>query len=314
MSKIVTVQDISCFGQCSITVALPVLSAFGIETAILPSAILSTHTGGFKNFTVLDLTDEMPKIIRHWKEEGLTFDSIYTGYIGDARQFDMIKGMRDMLVPGGQLIVDPAMADFGRLYSALDENIVDGFRSLLKDADVIMPNLTEAAFLLGDTYKESLTEEEVKSIVMRLADMGPDTVILTGVSYEPDKIGAVAYQKQSGTFESYFTKRIAKTYHGTGDVFSSVVVADIVNGADLKKTLKDACEFVVKAIEYTLPDETHMYGVRFEQVLQDMGRRDCAEVYRKELVRTTLAPDEVNDEAYYNRAWNLEVEGQFTRL
>ena len=168
MTKIVSVQDISCYGQCSLTVAQPILSAYGIETAILPSAILSTHTGGFQHVTVVDLTEEMQKIIDSWKAEGIRFDGIYTGYIGDARQFDMIKEMRCLLNPGGKLFVDPAMADHGKLYSALNENIVEGMRGLVREADIILPNLTEAAFLLGEPYRETYNKEEIDYLCRKL--------------------------------------------------------------------------------------------------------------------------------------------------
>lgn len=272
MKKIVSVQDISCYGQCSLTVALPILSAYGIETAILPSAVLSTHTGGFTGFTVHDLTEEMPKIIEHWKAEGITYDAIYTGYIGDVRQFAMISGMKCMLNEGGMLIVDPAMADNGKLYQALDQNIVEGMRSIVKEADIILPNLTEAAFLLGDEYRESYSRDEISSILKRLAQMGPDTVILTGVSYEEGRIGAVSYHKATDVCEEYFTEKIPQNYHGTGDVFSSVAIADILNGMSMAETLKDACEFVVKCIKNTLSDDRHGYGVKFESVLAE-GRR-----------------------------------------
>lgn len=269
MKKIVSVQDISCYGQCSLTVALPILSAYGIETAILPSAILSTHTGGFTGFTVHDLTEEMPAIIEHWKKEGITYDAIYTGYIGDTRQFSMISGMRSMLNDGGLLIVDPAMADHGKLYPALNQDIVGGMRSIVKEADIILPNLTEASFLLGDEYKENYNRDEITSILKRLADFGPDTVILTGVSYEEGRIGAVAYDKATGSCEEYFTEKIARNYHGTGDVFSSVAIADLLSGKSISETLKDSCEFVVKCIQNTLPDESHGYGVKFESVLAE---------------------------------------------
>lgn len=269
MKRIVSVQDISCVGQCSLTVALPVLSAYGIETAILPSAILSTHTGGFTDFTIHDLTDEMPAIINHWIKEGLTFDAIYTGYIGDMRQFDMIKNMRCLLNPGGLLIVDPAMADHGKLYPALSENIVEGMRSIVREADIILPNLTEAAFLLGEEYKESYTKEEISEILRKLAAMGPEMVILTGVSYEADKIGAAAYFKKEDRTVEYFTSKMRESYHGTGDIFSSVLTANLLNGKDIYEALKDACEFIVDSIKKTLPDESHFYGVKFEQVLAD---------------------------------------------
>lgn len=265
--KIVSVQDISCYGQCSLTVALPVLSAYGIETAILPSAILSTHTGGFKNYTVLDLTDEMPKIVNHWREENIKFDAIYTGYIGDTRQFSLIKEMRSLLNPGGMLLVDPAMADFGRLYSALDSNIVDGMRSLVKEADVIVPNITETAFLLGKDYCENPSLEQVKGMLKALSEMGPRISIITGVSPDESMIGAVAYNSDNGEFTEYYSERVPHTYHGTGDVFASVLFANIINGKSLGDSLKDACEFVVKAIKETMEDPSHGYGVRFEKVI-----------------------------------------------
>lgn len=267
MKKIVSVQDISCYGQCSLTVALPVLSAYGIETAILPSAILSTHTGGFKNYTVLDLTDEMPKIVNHWREENIKFDAIYTGYIGDTRQFSLIREMRSLLNPEGLLLVDPAMADFGRLYSALDKNIVDGMKCLVKDADVIVPNITETAFLLGKEYCEAPSLEQVKSMLKNLCEMGPRISIITGVSPDESKIGAVAYNADNDEYTEYFSERIPYTYHGTGDVFASVLFANIINGKTLGDALKDACEFVVKAIKETMDDPAHGYGVRFEKVI-----------------------------------------------
>lgn len=270
MSKIVSVQDISCYGQCSLTVALPILSAYGIETAILPSAILSTHTGGFKNFTVLDLTDEMPKIINHWKSEGITFEAIYTGYIGDARQFEYIKDMKSMLNKGGKLIVDPAMADNGKLYTALDETIIDGMRSIVREADMILPNLTEAAFLLGIDYKENYSKAEIESMVKALADMGPEDVILTGVSFETGRIGAAAYSKSKDEMITYFTGLEPKSYHGTGDVFSSVAIGEYMKGKTIEEVIKSACDFVVASIRKTMPDDTHVYGVKFEEVLDDM--------------------------------------------
>ncbi|MCR4840559.1 MAG: pyridoxamine kinase [Lachnospiraceae bacterium] len=268
--KIVTVQDISCYGQCSITVALPVLSAFGVETAILPSAILSTHTGGFTGFTVHDLTEEMPGIVNHWISEGIKFDAIYTGYIGDTRQFDIINDARKTLLnDGGLLIVDPAMADWGKLYPALDETIVEGMKKIVRTADVILPNLTEAAFLTGRDYIERPNKEQVREIIADLSAMGPDTVILTGVSYEDNKIGAAAYCRSTDTYHEYFTERVPKNYHGTGDVFSSVAVADIVNGKSIDESLKDACEFTVKCIKNTLGDPNHDYGVKFESVIAE---------------------------------------------
>ncbi len=268
MKKIVSVQDISCYGQCSLTVALPVLSSYGIETAILPSAILSTHTGGFTGFTCLDLTDEMPAILEHWTREGIHFDAIYTGYIGDVRQFDIIENARkDILNPGGLLIVDPAMADFGKLYPALNQDIVSGMRNIVREADIILPNLTEAAFLLDIPYREQCDRQEARQMLEQLCEMGPDLSILTGVSFEEGKLGTVAFRESTGEYCEYFTERVEKDYHGTGDIYTSVVIANLLNGTDLLTALKDGCEFVVECIKNTISDETHDYGVKFEPVL-----------------------------------------------
>ena len=269
MKKIVSIQDISCYGQCSLTVALPILSSFGIETAILPSSILSTHTGGFTGFTIHDLTEEMPAIVNHWEKEHIRFDAIYTGYIGDARQFEIIRHTRRLLNDGGQLLVDPAMADNGKLYPALTEDIVEGMRTIVREADLILPNLTEAAFLLDEPYMETYSRDDIEGILKRLAAMGAKTVILTGVSYEEGKIGAVAYNSQTGKIDEYFTEKIEKNYHGTGDVFSSVAIAELLSGKDMPQILKSACDFTVKSIKKTLPDPNHNYGVKFEAVLAE---------------------------------------------
>ncbi|MCD8371164.1 MAG: pyridoxamine kinase [Clostridiales bacterium] len=268
MKKVVSIQDISCYGQCSLTVALPILSAYGIETAILPSAILSTHTGGFQGFTSLDLTEEMPRILAHWIREGIRFDAIYTGYIGDARQFELIrKAKNSILTAGGKLMVDPAMADHGKLYGALTPDIVAGMRTLVRDADVILPNLTEAAFLLDVPYEEQYDRNRIMEMLKKLGEMGPETVILTGVSFENGRVGAVAWQKESGVYQECFTERMRRDYHGTGDVFSSVAIANLLNGTDVSVALKRACEFVVESIRNTMPDAEHSYGVKFESVL-----------------------------------------------
>lgn len=267
MKKIVSIQDISCYGQCSLTVALPILSAYGIETAILPSAILSTHTGGFTGFSVLDLTEEMPKIVNHWEKEQIKFDAIYTGYIGDARQFDIIRSTKKLLNPGGTLLVDPAMADNGKLYVALNDDIVAGMRTIVKEADLVLPNLTEASFLLDVPYKESYTKEEIDTLLNKLCEMGAKTAVITGVSFDDNTLGAVSFNKETGSKNEYFAEKIPKSYHGTGDIFSSILIADYLNGKDMQTTLKNSCEFVVKCIKNTLDYPDHNYGVRFEEIL-----------------------------------------------
>lgn len=264
--KVLTIQDISCYGQCSLTVAMPILSSYGIETVILPSAILSTHTSGFKDFTVLDLTDEMPKIIEHWIKEGIKFDAIYTGYIGDFRQFKYVLKCKEYLLKeNGLFIVDPAMADYGKLYPALNETIIDGMKLICSIADYIIPNITEACFLTKNKYKEEYDEKYIQELLEDLHKYGAKNIILTGVSYEKGKIGAVYYNGDKTA--SYFSQKIVKSYHGTGDIFSSIIVGNIMNNIDIKDNLKDAVDFIVDAILNTINDSTHNYGVKFEELL-----------------------------------------------
>lgn len=264
--KVLTIQDISCYGSCSTTVALPILSAFGVETAILPSAILSTHTAGFKNFTVLDLTDEMPKIINHWIDEGIKFDAIYTGYIGDVRQFDYILECKNRLLKDdGLFIVDPAMADNGKLYPALNDDIVEGMKKIVSVADYILPNITEAAFLTNTAYKEDQDDMYINELISDLYRMGAKHIILTGVSDGPDSLGAVSYDGLQKI--TVLKEWVEKSYHGTGDIFSSIIVANIVNGVDIKTNLDLATDFIIDSI-YNTMDDDHSYGVKYEPILK----------------------------------------------
>ena len=263
--KILTVQDISCYGQCSTTVALPVLSSYGHETVILPSSILSTHTGGFKNFTVHDLTEEMPRIISHWKSEKITFDALYTGYIGDGRQFDYILDIKNtMMNEGGLFFVDPAMADHGKMYYGLGEEIINGMRRMCKVADYILPNITEACFLTDTQYQENQTEEFIDSLLNRLLALGTKNVILTG--YEVgSQIGAIFYDGKNKV--CVLKDKQIPSYHGTGDIFSSVIIGNILNNKSMEETLDDATSFIVNSILETKTDSTHGYGVKYEQVI-----------------------------------------------
>ena len=267
--KVLTIQDISCYGQCSTTVALPILSHYGIETAILPSAILSTHTSGFENFTFLDLTDEMQKIIDHWFTNHIEFDCIYTGYIGNRKQFDIIlNNKHKILKDGGLFIVDPAMADNGKLYPGLDDFIVLGMRKMCMYADYIIPNVTEACFMTGVEYKEpkDQTTEYYNNLLQELYKLGAKNIILTGVVDGEDTIGAFGFDGITRT--TVLTEKMPKSYHGTGDIFSSVIVADILNGKSIKETLHHATDFIIDSIDQTMDDEKHKYGVKFEQILK----------------------------------------------
>ena len=193
--RILTIQDISCVGQCSLTVALPILSAAGIETAILPSAVLSTPTAGFKGYTFRDLTDDMPAIAAHWKSEGIRFDAVYTGYLGSARQIAYVKQIfRDLLADGGVRIVDPAMADNGKLYPGFDLAFAEEMKSLCAEADIILPNITEACFITGVEYRETYDRAYIDGLLAALRAVGAKTVILTGVGFAEDKTGVMVLE------------------------------------------------------------------------------------------------------------------------
>jgi pyridoxine kinase len=264
--RILTVQDVSCVGQCSLTVALPILSAAGHETAILPSAVLSTHTGGFTGYTFRDLTEDIPKIAAHWKKEGITFDAIYTGYLGSARQIDYVKAIAaDLLRDGGVLFVDPAMADNGKLYPGFDDAFVAEMRKLAFSADVILPNITEAALLTGGEYRETYDEAYVADLVAKLRARGARTVVLTGVSYTADVTGIVVADENGSSY--YTHRRHAQGSHGTGDVYASAFVGAYMRGKSAYEAAGIAGEYTLRCIENTLGDESHRYGVKFEPVL-----------------------------------------------
>ena len=266
--KILTIQDISCYGQCSITVALPILSAWGYETAILPSTVLSTHTSGFKNFTVHDLSNEIFKIINHWKQEGIKYDVLYAGYLGEEQHINsVIQIKNELLNKDGFFVLDPVMGDNGKLYPAFDNNYVKAIRRLVKEADVILPNLTEACFLTDTEYKEDYDEAYIKDIINELLKIGAKKIVLTGIAYQKEMTGVVVYDENG--YQHFIHPRIAKSYHGTGDVYASTFLGAYLSNNDLYKSTKKAADFVVKAIKNTIDDPNHNYGVKFEPLLAD---------------------------------------------
>ena len=261
--KILTIQDISCVGQCSLTVALPILSAAGAETCILPSAVLSTHTAGFSGFTVRDLTEDIPAITAHWRKEKIAFDAVYTGYLGSTEQIADVKNIFDTLLkPGALTIVDPAMADNGRLYPAFDAAYVEAMKSLAFSADIILPNITEACFLTGTEYRESYDEAYIAALLDSLTAAGAKTIVLTGVGYAPDKTGVVV--REGAETRYYEHRKIAKGCHGTGDVYASAFVGALENGFCPYDAAVLAADYTVACIEVTQGDPEHWYGVKFE--------------------------------------------------
>ncbi len=267
--RILTIQDISCVGQCSLTVALPILSACGLETAILPSAVLSTHTAGFKGFTFRDLADDMPSILKHWVSENITFDAVYTGYLGSISQVDYVLDIASKtLKKGGKLFVDPAMADNGKLYSIFNDDYVKAMAKLCSNADYIIPNITEACFLTGEEYKEVYDKKYVDGLIKKLIDMGAKNVILTGVSYEKGKTGVVAYE--NGQYYYYEHEKLPNSCHGTGDIYSSAFVGAYENGKTVYEAVKIAADYTVDAIRLTKEDKDHWYGAKFEPVIKNL--------------------------------------------
>lgn len=264
--RILTVQDISCVGQCSLTAALPILSAAGHETAILPSAVLSTHTGGFTGYTFRDLTEDIPKIAAHWGKEGIAFDALYTGYLGSARQIEYVREIKEsLLAPGALTFVDPAMADNGRLYTGFDDAFVGEMKKLVFIADVILPNITEASLLTGEEYRERYDRAYIDNLTSRLLEAGAKTVVLTGVSFREESTGIIVAAR-SGT-EYYEHRRLPQGSHGTGDVFASAFVGAYLRGKTPLKAAGIAGEYTVRCIENTVGDASHWYGVKFEPVL-----------------------------------------------
>ncbi|MCR5150566.1 MAG: pyridoxamine kinase [Clostridiales bacterium] len=270
--RILTVQDISCVGQCSITAALPVLSACGIETAVLPSAVLSTHTAGFHGFTFRDLSADIPEIIAHWQRENIKFDAVYTGYLGSAGQIDYVKTIFSTLLnEGGKKIVDPVMADRGRLYTGFDGSFVEKMKQLTGSADIILPNITEAALLTGNEYREEYGRDYIEKLISALHNGGAPVVILTGVGFTKDESGIAV--SENGNIHYYSHQKIARTCHGTGDLYASSFAGAYLNGQSVFDAAVTAADFTLSAILNTVDDEEHWYGVKFEGVLPKLIER-----------------------------------------
>lgn len=267
MKRIVTLQDISCVGCCSTTVALPIISAMGVECAILPTAVLSNHTM-FKEFTCVDLSDQIEPISDAWERQNITFDGIYTGYLASGEQCGQVAQFFDRFSGNDPLIVvDPAMADNGKLYPAFGESFPKAMAKVCAKADVILPNITEAALLTGMPYKTEYDRAYIRELLEKLLELGCKTAVLTGVSFEPGRLGA-AYLDRDGKEFTYFTKWCEQSYHGTGDIFASTVTGALMRGLNLGDALTIAADYVVACIEQTAASESgRWYGAEFEPVI-----------------------------------------------
>ena len=267
--KILTIQDISCVGQCSLTVALPIISACGIETCVLPSSVLSTHTASFSGYTFRDLTDDMPAIKAHWLKEGIRFDAIYTGYLGSTKQIDYVSEIfRDTAAEGCLKIVDPAMADNGKLYPGFDEAFVEAMKGLCGQADYVVPNLTEACLLTGMEYRTEYDRAYIDTILEKLGALGCPNVIFTGVSYTPGTTGVVVYE--NGQYSYYEHNMLPNSCHGTGDIYASSFVGALIRGKSAYEAAKIAADYTVECIKATAEEENHWYGAKFEPVLSKL--------------------------------------------
>ena len=275
MKRVLSVQDISCLGKCSLTVALPVISAAGIETAILPTAVLSVHTW-FKSFTFHDLTDEITPICKNWQEHDFGFDGIATGYLGSFRQIELVEEVFAMFdKPGILKLVDPVLGDHGKFYVGFDNKFAKRMGQLCGKADVIVPNLTEASFMLDEEYKNGhYDEKKIRELLKRLADLGCPNVVLTGVSYEKGKYGVAAWNAEKEEYSTYFGEVQPGTFHGTGDLFSAALFAALISGQQMYKALETAVEFTVESIRRTLENPEHVpYGVEFERAIPVLLRK-----------------------------------------
>ena len=267
--KVVAVHDISGIGKCSLTVALPIISVAGMECCPIPTAVLSNHTGGFKDFTFKDLTDDILPIVNRFKEENIVIDTIYSGYLGSTRQVDiLIKTIKQLRSKETLVVVDPVMGDNGSLYKCFSLDFPSKMAELCQFADVITPNMTEALLMLGENYSPPpYSKDYIDSILVRLGSLCKKTVVLTGVSFENKELGAAALDVKTGKISYCFNEKIEGMHHGTGDIFCSVLVSALTLGRDTDFALNAAVEFTCLAIENTLDFPKLWYGVNFEGVL-----------------------------------------------
>ncbi|MBR2838300.1 MAG: bifunctional hydroxymethylpyrimidine kinase/phosphomethylpyrimidine kinase [Kiritimatiellae bacterium] len=271
MKRLLTIQDVSCVGQCSTTVALPLVSACGVECAVLPPAILSNHTG-FSAWTFLDLAGELPKVEAKWVEQGVRFDAFYTGYVCEGHIGPILSVMESCANPGALRIVDPAMADNGVLYAGFGADFPSKMARLVEGADYVLPNLTEAALLVGEDPflfvgagggRARASQADVERLVARLHGMGAKNVVLTGVALEPGRLGTATSDGRTVVYDS--NPRLERMSHGTGDVFASVFAGAVVRGLPAPDAAALAADVVCEAIGATPPD--HWYGVCFEKAI-----------------------------------------------
>ncbi len=274
VKKVAAIHDLSGFGRASLTAIIPVLSSMGVQVCPVPTAVLSTHTGGFENFTLVDLTDSMSDYINHWKEIELSFDCIYSGFLASIRQIEIVSEIIDIFSNEDNfVVVDPVMGDDGVLYQTMDDEMVDSMRKLIKKADIITPNFTEACYLLNEDYTFDISEEEIKLWLKRLSNMGPEIVILTSVPNieKSKKTSVIAYNRENDVFWKVSCTYIPAFYPGTGDAFTSVVIGSILQGDSLPISLERGVQFITNGIKASYGfDYPKREGILLERVLDTL--------------------------------------------
>ena len=273
--RVAAVHDLSCFGRCSLAIVMPTLSAMGLQCCPVPTALLSTHTGGFTGNTFLDLSDEMAALTAHWQDLKLGFAGIYTGFLGSLRQIGLTGSfIRTFRRKDTLVVIDPVMGDHGKPYRTYTPKLCRGVGTLSRLADVIVPNRTEAAILLERDYGEVTLdrEEDCRRWAEALSLEGRRSVVLTGVSLAPDRIGAACFDRDTGAVEIVSAPRVAGSFHGTGDLFASVLTGGLVRGMDLAAAAALAADFTALCARRTA-EQTYLEreGVDFEPLLWRLG-------------------------------------------
>lgn len=274
--RVAAIHDLSGFGKCSLSIILPVLSSMGHEVCCVPTAVLSSHTGGLPDVTVRDLTPEMRGFLRQWKELQIPFDSIYTGFLSSIEQIEIVQDfIRTFRRKDTLVMVDPAMADNGSLYRTYTKEMAEGTAKLCTQADVVVPNITEAALLLGESYREGpYTRTWVEKTLHRLTELGPQVAVLTGVWFAPELLGAAAYDRVSGEVSYALSYHVPGGYHGSGDLFASVLLGALLDGENLRNSLQLAVDSTVGAIHRTYKAGADpQWGIHFEQELPRLMRQ-----------------------------------------
>lgn len=268
MKRIMTIQDISCVGKCSLTVALPIISAAGVEAGVLPTAVLSTHTM-FSKYTFCDLTSEITPIADAFKTLDIDFDAVYTGYLGSFQQLGLVeKFIDDFKTEKTTVLIDPVMADNGSLYKGFTPEFAAAMAKLCRKADIIVPNLTEASFMLDIPYNPNYDEAHIKDVLKKLTDLGCPKAALTGISFDADKIGVYYYDSEKDSYFSYYNEKLPVSFHGTGDIYASSLLGAVMRGISTEDSLSIAVDYTLECMKETMRDENHrFYGVNFETAL-----------------------------------------------